>query len=531
MTIESGANTDADDNSPKNPGVNDAGKAPARKVAKTMMDGVLPNLPEDSTSPETPESQETPKSRRVAKTMLEFDRPSEEEIIAASAHLENAQKPERKVPKTMMDIPRPNQSTEQEADRGSLAGDAARAVSKTMLEITLPAQSDTLKQVKRSAKTMLDVNSLDAIGMAKALKEEKQNVAVKVRKTLTSERVLPDFAGASLLNNQPTERRSSEDAAKFDDTNTVVSAHNQQKADNDFTSTQPTQATQPAQPVQPSRKKTRGTERFVAKTMLDHSVLSEQLVKSHEKEKVKAAYIAQERASEPPKERKPVDTQKHASPCAWNWDDAGGNKGRVRACDKCQTKVYDLNGLEMPEAESLIFKHESKKKFQLYKRADGKFMTSDCPVQAQRKRNLLLLCLVGAAVIICALAVILLLPPQAPPPSAVHEQTPPESSSSNKAVGETNNKKSSTTSSADGKIHFEATNAESQQSPNPGFFPTVTDPKPVRTPAVSPTSPTTPGTSSAPVDNHPSQADVKDSSVQDSATPAGNAGKYWDDGK
>lgn len=480
---------------------------PGRKVAKTIVEGTLPQIPEtaQSSPSERTDSQEP---KRVAKTMLEINRPNADEIIAASSDAAQAQQAERKVAKTMMDVSRPElpKQTMLEISRPQLP-------KKTMLEMSLPAQSDTLKQVKKVSKTRLDVNSLDAIGMAKALKQEQQQqpVPVKVRKTLTSERAILNLS-------------ESLQTDTVDDTKTVVSAESNLN-----------QAGQEEQPDKPSlstknpRKRTRGTERFVAKTILDHSVLSEQLVKSHEKEKMKAAYIAQERTLAPAREFHGVDSKKMASPCAWTWN-ANSGKDRVKACERCQTKVYDLSGMEMPEAEALIFKHESKKKFTLYKRLDGKFMISDCPVQAQRKRNLILLCLAGALIMICALSLMLMMPPP-------QKQSPDTVRNSSQQANQPANTNSDPSS---GKVHFEAGKAELQEAPNPGLFPTVKatpDDAEQQSAAGSKNE-----SSNAPASNSSSQTGSENGPSSQASksnapgpNPTGSNGdssnKYWDDGK
>ncbi|MBS1956986.1 MAG: hypothetical protein JST89_22545 [Cyanobacteria bacterium SZAS-4] len=164
-------------------------------------------------------------------------------------------------------------------------------------------------------------------------------------------------------------------------------------------------------------------ERYVAKTMLDHRVLSSALEKSAEKKKIRAAELALERANEPVKEFHQVDSKKMATPCSFTWAERSGD--RVRACSKCHTQVYDFTGMELDEAEALIFKQESIKKATLFKRADGKFMTKNCPLQARRKRNLLLLFVVGALVVLSAVAVLFMMPPQQEPfDSKIVESSP-----------------------------------------------------------------------------------------------------------
>jgi len=507
-----------------------------RKVAKTMLNGQIPRLPDTPEPPETSDEQDiTKKPKRVTKTKLEINRPTAEQIIAASnaAAAEEGQQSPRKVPKTMMDVARPDLSASEAAvlDAANETPEDKRAVPKTMLEISrpdlsrtdipttaktneeqpkkaaktmlemsLPAASDTARQLKKVSKTMVDVNSLDAIGMAKAIKNERANVPVKVRKTLTREQALPSLADVNAALGAALD--SAFDAAAAD-------------ANNVSTNQDMSTTIKSEDSLKKARKKTRGTERFVAKTLMDHSVLSEQVVRLHEKEKVKAAYIAQERANEPVKESHEVDSKKMASPCAWSWTETGGKKGRVRACERCQTQVYDFSGMEMPEAEALIFKQESKKKFALYKRADGKFMTTDCPVQVQRKRNLVLLCVVGALAMISAVLLMVLMPPapkpQAPAavPTRTNEASVPGSSSS-----------STTTTDASGKMHFEAGRADQQQAPISGLFPTVT---------AQPQTTTQTSTTPAPVTQYSSTTPPATTTDSNTTTTTGDQdSKYWE---
>ncbi len=521
MTAESGAG--ADEHNKQNPfDAKPDGDVQGRKVAKTMLNGQIPQIPDSPKPPETSDEQDiTNSSKRVAKTKLELSRPTAEQIIAASeAATAEQEQSKGKVSKTMLEISRPDLTAIQEAaiaaanevpdikravpktqieiSRPDLSGidlpaktsktnlELPKKTSKTMMEMSLPAFSDTAKQVKKVSKTRLDVNSLDAIGMAKAIKKERANVPVKVRKTLTRDQALPDLNDVNNALNAAAANDNTVVSASNMDANTVVSTSNR-----DVPPTLKSENT-----LRRAKKRTMdGTERFVAKTMIDHSILSEQVMRSHEKEKVKAAYIAQERANEPANEIQTVDSNKMAAPCAWSWDGPGGSKGRVRACERCQTQVYDFSGMDMPDAEALIFKQESKRKFALYKRADGKFMTTDCPVQMQRKRNLILLCVVGALVMISAVALMIAMPPQ-PPPAAV---SAPKPQGTPGAV--------QTGTSGNGQRHM----------PSSGFFTSVgeeTIPKPTTTT----TAPATQYSStSAPAPTDPPTTTTGD---QD--------GKYWD---
>lgn len=131
-------------------------------------------------------------------------------------------------------------------------------------------------------------------------------------------------------------------------------------------------------------------ERYIARTMLDHQILFAELNKSQLKMEEKAAEVARERAKEPYKPFIPIECKKTALPCAWTWD-ATYAVEKYRYCGSCQRAVYNLAGLEMPEAEELILKAENVAKFTLYKRTDGLYMTSDCPQAVKRRSDMILM--------------------------------------------------------------------------------------------------------------------------------------------
>jgi len=62
---------------------------------------------------------------------------------------------------------------------------------------------------------------------------------------------------------------------------------------------------------------------------------------------------------------------------------------RVRFCSLCQQAVYDVSALSGAEAQSLVEKTTGRLCLRLFRRADGKIMTRDCPVgvlRAARRR-------------------------------------------------------------------------------------------------------------------------------------------------
>ncbi len=130
-------------------------------------------------------------------------------------------------------------------------------------------------------------------------------------------------------------------------------------------------------------------ERYIARTMLDHQILFAELGKSQLRMEEKVAEIVKERANEPYKPFIPIECKKTALPCGWTWD-ATYAVEKYRYCGQCQRAVYNLAGLDMPEAEALILKAENAAKFTLFKRTDGLFMTSDCPVAIKKRSDLIL---------------------------------------------------------------------------------------------------------------------------------------------
>ncbi len=181
-----------------------------------------------------------------------------------------------------------------------------------------------------------------------------------------------------------------------------------------------------AEPAKPAKPLKRERQQFVAKTMLDHSILWDTVSKFEAKMEVKVAEQIAERAAEPVKMLVPIECKKQALACGFKWDDTE-TRERFRYCALCKTAVYNFAGLEMPEAEEIIFQRENKKKFTLFKRPDGKFMTVDCPVEVKRKRDTILLSVGGVVLVLCALAFMIYMPkPPKPEPQAQAVQNPVE---------------------------------------------------------------------------------------------------------
>lgn len=168
------------------------------------------------------------------------------------------------------------------------------------------------------------------------------------------------------------------------------------------------------------------SERFVAKTMLDHSMLFQAVSKSNVKMEQKAAEDAIERAKNPVEFLEPIVADRKVGQCQWSWPDAFYGKERYRACAICQAGVYDFTGLEREQAEAIVFKRENSKKPKFYARSDGKFMIRDCPKAVARKMQKLTLAALAIAFVASSIIALILVPP-APAPDLDRAATVPGS--------------------------------------------------------------------------------------------------------
>jgi hypothetical protein len=123
-----------------------------------------------------------------------------------------------------------------------------------------------------------------------------------------------------------------------------------------------------------------------------------------------------EKEAEPPKPCIPIEKYKMAqATCPFTWGEMDAPKEKFRYCDKCQAPVYNFTGMDLPEAEELIFKREERRKAPLFKRADGKFMTKDCPVALKKKYGMIMMIAGGILVLTILAGWAVLMPPQPKP--------------------------------------------------------------------------------------------------------------------
>ena len=154
-----------------------------------------------------------------------------------------------------------------------------------------------------------------------------------------------------------------------------------------------------------------GSTQFFAKTLLDHNaILKAQALR----QKARVEQELSKRQQAPVKIIEPIKAQKEVRECPFSWTEESTE--RFKHCSKCQSTVYNFNGMEFSEVENLIFTRENIKKFVLFKRPDGKFMVSDCPVAQKRKQQVIGIVAICIFLIACVAGVLIMMPP-APSPT------------------------------------------------------------------------------------------------------------------
>lgn len=80
-----------------------------------------------------------------------------------------------------------------------------------------------------------------------------------------------------------------------------------------------------------------------------------------------------------------------ASPCGALWSEMKPiDEDRVRFCDGCRKKVYNLSAMEQAEAEGLLRAHEGHLCVRYFRRHDGTILTTDCPIGLRAARQMVL---------------------------------------------------------------------------------------------------------------------------------------------
>lgn len=356
-----------------------------RTVAKTLLETDIskfidsaqnadPQIAADTqpTSETAPEPQET---RTVARTLLETDisKFTDAGNVTASQTPENKGTSEnRVVPKTLLetDISKFTDSQEPEPPQhgNADAGQQTRSVAKTLLE------TDISKFVDQSGSDSDNFENQPEPMESRAPQTLSRADSPSFADVDVPERISLVSGQDSSVTHYPEETVPAQQYLYYE--------QERQEQQHDGSQTE---------------------ERYVPKTLLDMELIQSTL--GNTIVRMEAAAAEELRASQAMRKLEPIVDFKLASAnCPWRWEESN-TKERVAFCEQCGTQVYNFQGLQQPEALKIVFQRENTEKPNLFKRADGKFMTRDCPIA--RKKAAMPSLIAGVALLVIALVVLL----------------------------------------------------------------------------------------------------------------------------
>lgn len=121
------------------------------------------------------------------------------------------------------------------------------------------------------------------------------------------------------------------------------------------------------------------------RTILDLAACRDVAMKQLGFKKAKVEEQLKEKAAEPAKLIELIEKFRNASPCSSQWvRSESGDK--VQACKQCKLDVYDFSHMTDEEAKDFVAKCGISSNVTFFKRRDGKYLLSDCPVGAKQKQ-------------------------------------------------------------------------------------------------------------------------------------------------
>lgn len=79
-----------------------------------------------------------------------------------------------------------------------------------------------------------------------------------------------------------------------------------------------------------------------------------------------------------------LDTISIPTHCPVPWDEMQGDD-RTRFCNQCRERVYDISEMTTAEAVTVLSETGKQPCLRIYRRADGRVMTADCPANARER--------------------------------------------------------------------------------------------------------------------------------------------------
>ena len=99
-----------------------------------------------------------------------------------------------------------------------------------------------------------------------------------------------------------------------------------------------------------------------------------------------------------------LDSARIASPCPALWSEMEGDD-EMRYCKLCKLNVFDVSQMTSEEAERMLREKSGRLCMRIYRRADGRILTKDCPVGVSGvRRRIVYMCAGAFAICFAALA-------------------------------------------------------------------------------------------------------------------------------
>lgn len=139
-----------------------------------------------------------------------------------------------------------------------------------------------------------------------------------------------------------------------------------------------------------------------------------------------------------------VSDFKCATACSSQWSKMSGTQ-QFRICKSCNLTIYDFTSMNRNQAQAMVFRREGKQNPVFYRRADGRFMTSDCPVGVKQRQVKIALLVAGVITVAGVILASIFMPPQPKtqpadsPPATADKTTTPAAPLTNQFAGPNNN--------------------------------------------------------------------------------------------
>jgi hypothetical protein len=210
----------------------------------------------------------------------------------------------------------------------------------------------------------------------------------------------------------------------------------------------------------PARTVKKNTVPILAQTILDMEACRQVVGRMITEHEIKVQDLVKTSGDTQP--AKCIEKYRRATPCKSKWEDMSGTD-RFRLCPECKLYVYDFTQMDIAEADLLVTQRVGTAPAGYYKRKDGKFLASDCPVGVKRGRQTLTSIFCGVSIPVLLLVLALMSPKDS------HDNGPAASNQSGSQSAPQAEGKSSEKSKQSSKFAFQTAPLKLDKTPSPAI--------------------------------------------------------------